>query len=397
MPALHNRAFRLFLAGQFLSVTGLALQLVILNWQVYRLTDSALALGLVNFAALLPGLPASLLAGVLSDRLSRRRVIIATELVLLFQALALAWLTQTASIQLWHIVLLSAVWGIASAVEQPARLAFVADLVGPAALSNAIALNASAYNSAYILGPALAALLIGPLGEAGGYLLNGITYAPLILALWLMPNPAPLEVDPSASLADSLLGGLAYVRRQPVITTLLLTVGVSSFAAMSYLNLAPVLTRQQLGGGAPELGFLLTGAGVGAVVGALVVAGLARRRRGAWLSLGALAAPLALLGLSVSHSYPVSLGLMVSIAAASAIRNLLCNSFVQLLADRRYHGRVMSLYGLLFNGMPRAGALVLGGVAEAIGISWALALGGLAALAWAIGMLIWQPAIWHLE
>lgn len=397
MPALRNRSFRLFLAGQFLSVTGLALQLVILNWQVYRLTDSALALGLVNFAALLPGLPASLLAGVLSDRLPRRHVIIATETVLLLQALALAWLTGAGHIHLWHIVLLSAVWGVASAIEQPARLAFLADLVGPAALSNAIALNASAYNSAYIIGPALAALLIKPLGEAGGYLLNAITYAPLILALWAIPNPPPLEIEAPASLTDSFLAGLSYLRRQPVIISLLLTVGVSSFAAMSYLNLAPVLVRERLGGGAQELGFMLTGAGIGAVAGALIVAGLARRRRGVWLSLGALAAPLALLGLGFSRSYPLTLGLMVGLAAANAIRNLLCNSFVQLLADRRYHSRVMSLYALLFNGMPRVGALALGGVAEAIGISWALAVGGLVALAWAVGMLIWQPAIWQLE
>ena len=397
MPALRHRSFRLFLGSPLLYLTGLALELIVVSWQVYRLTDSAFMLGLINFASLLPGLPASLAAGVLSDRLSRRQLILTTETVLLGQALILAGLTWSGRIQVWHIFVLSIIWGVASALEQPARMAFMADIVEPGDLSNAIALNASTYNTAYILGPALASLLIIPLGEAGCFFINAVSYVPVLAALLIIPAPPPLPTGGASSLTGSLREGFHYVYQHPTLLVLLLTIGVSSFGGMSYLSLMPALVRETLGLGARELGFLLTAAGIGAVIGALWVAGLKPVRRGAWLTLGAILAPLWLFGLSFSRALPLSLGLIVLTAAASALRNLLCNSFVQLLAERQYHGRVMSLYALLFNGMPRAGALVLGGVAELVGVSWALTLGAALALAWAVGLTIWQPAVRRLE
>jgi MFS family permease len=358
--------------GQIVSQMGTWMQIVAQGWVVYELTDSTLMLGLVNFAALLPVLPVSLLAGVLSDRLPRRKLIIVTESVLMLQALIMAGLIWSNLIQVWHVIVLSFILGAASAIEQPARLAFVVDVVGKDDLSNAIALNSSGYNTARIVGPAVAGLIIAAIGEAACFFINGISYLAVILALIAIRLSNESRKQESLQVVGSLKDGFGYMKDSKTILGLLFIVSVASFLTIPYIALMPVFARDNLQTGADGLGFLLTAVGVGAIVGAMLVAYLRQGSRGKWLILANILGPIFLIFFSFSRSYQVSLMLVVLVGASNSIRLTLANSLIQLNTSDEYHGRVMSIFNLLFNGMSRVGALAIGGLAEFITTSWAL-------------------------
>lgn len=365
---------------------GTWMQIVAQGWVVYNLTDSALMLGLVNFVALLPVLPISLIGGVLSDRFPRRKLMIVTESILMLQALLMAALIWLDMIQVWHVILLSFVLGAAAAMEQPARLAFVVDLVGKEDLSNAVALNSSGYNTARIIGPAIAGLVIASFGEAACFTLNSITYLVLILALLVIRVPQQPRTTERIRMVGSLKDGFKYIQGSKVIPGLLFIIAIASFLTIPYIALMPVFARDILKVGPEGLGFLLTAVGVGAILGALIVAYLHAGRRGKWLTIANVIGPIFLVLFVISGSLPLSLVLVVMVGASNAIRLTLANSLTQLNTTDEFHGRVMSIFNLLFNGMSRVGALVIGGLAEFTTITWALGAG--AALSAVIGVVV---------
>lgn len=394
--ALRHHNFRLFWFGQAVSLTGTWIQIVAQGWLIYRLTNSPFMLGLVSVVGLLPVVPVSVLAGALSDRLPRRNLIIGTEIVLLLQALAMALLTWQNVIQVWHIIVLSFILGAAAALEQPARLAFVVDTVGKEDLSNAVALNSSLYNSARIIGPALAGLTVAWIGEAGCFSMNSLTYLAVIFALLAIRLPARDIPQAQPNVASSVKAGFRYVWDTPTIRVLMLIVAVSSFFSLPYITLMPVFARDVLQVGPQGLGFLMTGVGVGAIGGALVVAGMRTGHRGNWLVLANIIGPLFLVLFSLSSSFPLSLLLVLLIGASNAVRQTLANSLIQLNSSEEYHGRVMSLFNLLFNGMSRLGALGVGAVAVVIGVSWAVGAGAVVSLIWGVFVFWRMPSVQRL-
>jgi MFS family permease len=386
--ALRHRNFRLYWSGQVVSLIGSWMQIVAQGWLVYQLTDSPLMLGLVNFVGLVPVVPISLLSGVISDWLPRRNLILVTELVLMLQALAMALLTLLGVIQAWQVVVLSFVQGAAAALEQPARLAFVVDTVGKEDLTNAVALNSSAYNVARIIGPAIAGVLVAWVGEAGCFYINGLSYGAVILALLAIRLPRQARPKERLQVAGSLMSGLKYTWNTKTIRSLMIIVAISSFFTLPYIALMPAFAKDVLGAGPQGLGFLMTAVGLGAIGGALLVANIQAGRRGKWLMVGNVMGPAFLVLFCLSHSFLLSLGVVVLVGASNAVRQTLANSLIQLTAADEYHGRVMSVFNLLFNGMSRAGAMGVGAVAEFTGTP--LALGASAVLSLAAGLaMVW--------
>lgn len=384
--ALNYRNFRLYWAGQIISQTGTWMQIVAQSWLVYRLTDSPLMLGLVNFIALLPVLPVSLIAGAISDRFSRRVLMLITEIVLAAQALVFALLIWSNLIQIWHIIMLNFILGSAAALEQPARLALVAETVNKDDLPNAIALNSSVYNSAQIIGPAIAGVLVGLIGEAGCIGINGISYIAVVIALLAMKLSPKVFNAERLRVAHSILEGLQYIWREKTIRGLMMIVSLASFFTLPYLTMMPIFAKDILKAGPQGLGVLMTSAGIGSIIGALLAGSRRPGKRGQWLTWGNILGPTFLLIFCLSHSYVVSIMIVLFVGASGAVRQTLANSLLQIISPEEYHGRVMSIFNLLFNGMSRVGALSVGGLAEIT--SAPLALGASAGLSVVLGMLM---------
>lgn len=370
--SLRHKNFRLYFSGQVISQVGTWMQIVAQGWVVYNLTNSPLMLGLVNFAALLPVVPVSLLAGVLSDRFSRRNIIIISESILLLQAMIMAGLIWFNMIQVWHVIALSFVLGASSAIEQPARLAFIVDVVGRDDLSNAIALNSSGNNLARIAGPALAGIIVASIGAAACFLINGISYLAVIIALMVIQLPHRTFSNEPLQVVGSLKNGFSHIMNSKIIMSLLLITSVASFLTIPYIALMPVFARDQLNTGAEGLGFLLASIGIGAILGALLVANLKKGKRGEWLVISNILGPIFLILFCISTSLPLSLLLVGLVGASNSMRLTLANSLTQLNTAEEYQGRVMSVFNLLFNSMSRVGALAIGGLAEIVSLSWAL-------------------------
>lgn len=395
--SLGYRNYRLYWSGQIISQVGTWMQIVAQGWVVYNLTDSPLMLGLVNFASLLPVVPISLLAGVLSDRFSRKKLIIISEAVLMLQALIMALLIWFDLIQVWHVIILSLILGTASALEQPARLAFVVDVVGKEDLSNAVALNSSATNAARIIGPAIAGVIIASIGEAMCFFINGVSYLAVILALVVIHIPRETKNTGALKVGGSLKDGFLYLRDNRVIQGLLLIVSIASFLTIPYIALMPVFARDILMVGSEGLGYLLTAVGIGAILGALLVARQQAGKRGEWLMIANFIGPLFLIVFSFSKNYYLSLAMVLIVGAFNAVRLTLGNSLTQLNTADAYHGRMMSIFNLLFNGMSRVGALVIGGLAEIISVSWALGISALISAILGLIMLFKMPNVRKLE
>lgn len=384
----------MFWFGQIVSLVGTWMQIVAQSWLVYRLTDSPFMLGLVNVMGLLPVVPVSLLAGVISDRFSRRNLIIIADVVLMFQALLIATLTWLGLIQVWHVIVLSFVLGAATALEQPARLAFVVDTVGKEDLTNAVALNTSVFNTARIIGPSVAAVTVVWIGEAGCFFVNGISYLAVIAALLAIRLPPQAAPRTHQRMAGSLASGLKFVWGSQTIRGLLTIVTIASFFTMSYVALTTVFAEEVLQAGASGFGFLMTAVGVGALVGALTVANIQEGHRGRWLTVGNVLGPAVLIVFCLSRSLPLSLVLLAIVAVSSAVRQTLANSLIQIATPEDYQGRVMSIFNLIFNGMGRIGVLGIGGLAEFTGIAWAVGLGAVISLLWGL-IVIWRMPYVH--
>lgn len=395
--SLGYRNFRLYWSGQIISQVGTWMQIVAQGWVVYNLTNSPLMLGLVNFASLLPVVPISLLAGVLSDRFSRKKLIIISEAVLMLQALIMALLLWMNVIQVWHVIVLSLILGAASALEQPARLAFVVDVVGREDLSNAVALNSSATNAARIIGPAIAGVIIASIGEAMCFFINGVSYLAVILALIVIRIPWEPKKTGALKVRGSLKEGFLYLKDNKVVQGLLLIVSLASFLTIPYIALMPVFARDILQVGSEGLGYLLTAVGIGAILGALLVARQQSGQRGKWLMIANFLGPIFLLGFSFSGNFYLSLILVVIVGAFNAVRLTLGNSLTQLNTAEAYHGRMMSIFNLLFNGMSRVGALVIGGFAEIISVSWALGISAFMSAFIGLIMIFKMPGVRKLE
>ncbi len=385
--SLQYRNYRLFFSGQSISLIGTWMQRIAMPWLVYHMTGSVLLLGVVGFAGQIPTLFLSPVAGVLTDRWSRYRVLLITQIVSLIQAGVLAWLCLAGVIQIWQIVLLSVILGCVNAFDVPARHSFVIDMVDKKEdLGNGIALNSLMFNGARLIGPSIAGVMLASTSEGVCFLFNAISYIFVIISLLMMKLHIKISKRKVEPILKELREGLRYTFGFAPIKHLLILLSISSLMGMSYSVLMPVFAKEVLHGGSHTYGFLMGAAGFGALLGALFLAS-----RKSVLKLGRIVPASAivfgagLLGLSFSRIFPISLILMIFIGMGMMLQTAASNTILQTITDDDKRGRVMSFYTMAIMGTAPFGSLIAGGLARVIGTPWTIFTGGLATI---IGALI---------
>ncbi|MCE3235595.1 MAG: transporter [Vampirovibrio sp.] len=384
--ALSSRNFRLFISGQVISLLGTWMQQMAMSWMVYRLTHSAFMLGLVAFLSQAPGFFIAPMAGVMADRVNRHKLLIITQTLAMAQAFALAYLSLSGRIEVWHVLYLSVFMGVITGIDTPVRQSFVVDMLDkPENLSNAISLNSSVFNGTRLIGPAIAGIMIATVGEGWCFFLNGTSYIAVILALLSMRlTPKPV-VQHTRSYLESVREGFSYAYHFPAMRAILLLVALVSLAGLPYSVLVPVYARDILHGDAQTLGYLMGSVGAGALTGAFYLAS-----RSNVLGLGRLI-PIAaglfgitLVGFAFSHTLWLSMGLIYLLGLCMMMQLASSNILLQTLADEPMRGRIMSLYTMAFLGMTPFGSLMIGSMATHIGVSTTLAIGGCTCIAGAV-------------
>lgn len=379
--ALRHRNFRVFYAGHILSLTGSWMQTTAQGWLVLELTNSPLRLGIVTAVTTTPALLFTLWAGDLADRHDKRRIILIAQSVALCAALVLALLTGTERITYGALLGLVFVLGSANAFEIPTRQAFFVDLVGPADLPNAIALNSAAFNATRIVGPGLAGAMIGTVGIAACFYANAFSYVAVITGLLMMRLPAFTPAARTTSTIENIREGLAYIRSDRLVRTLVWMVAGMSVTALPYVMLLPVFARDVLDVGAPGLGSMLAATGTGALVsGVALASGRLRLPRGRLIIGAGVLQALLLIAFSQSRSYPLSLVLLALTGFCMILNNASVNALLQSRVPDRLRGRVMSVYVFMFIGMTPLGALQAGALARWFGAPAALTAGACAML-----------------
>ncbi|HTV04750.1 MAG TPA: MFS transporter [Acidobacteriaceae bacterium] len=376
--ALRHRNFRLFFGGQSISLIGTWMTRIATAWLVYRLTKSALLLGTVSFAGQIPTFLLAPFAGVLVDRLNRRKVLIWTQTLAMLQSLALAVLTLSHRITIAEILALSAFQGLINAFDMPGRQAFMVQMVNDRTdLSNAIAINSSMVNLARLLGPSLAGIVIAATNEGWCFLIDGVSYIAVIASLMMMRIDVAEVKRSAASMFEQLREGWAYVSTFIPIRSILLLFALVSLMGMPYVVLMPIFAAKVLHGGPHTLGFLMGAAGVGALVSALSlvvrksVRGLLKMLPIAAASFGA-----GLVAFGFSHWFWLSMLLMVVVGFGMMQGLTASNTIIQTLVPEDKRGRVMSYYTVAFVGMAPFGSLLAGALAHWIGAPHTVMLTG---------------------
>jgi MFS family permease len=379
LPALRSRNYRLFFGGQGLSLIGTWMTQIATVWLVYKLTNSALMLGIVGFTGQIPSFILAPFGGVLVDRRNPHRILITTQVLAMLQSLALAALTLTGVIQIWHILALSLLQGLINAFDAPARQTFVKDIVErPDDLASAIALNSSLVNGARLVGPAIAGVIIARIGTGYCFLVDGISYIAVILALLAMRlNRKQLAAPTTVNALQSIAEGFVYAFGFPPIRAILLLMAVFSLMAMPYATLIPIFATDILHGDAHTLGVLMAASGVGALMGGIYLS-----TRKTVLGLGrivAVAPALAgtgLIAFAQSRNLWLSLLFAVFIGLGSILQIASCNTVLQTIVEDNKRGRVLSLFTMAFLGMVPFGNLLFGVLASHIGAPSTLVIGG---------------------
>jgi MFS family permease len=395
LRSLESRNYRLFFTGQTVSLIGTWMTRVATSWLVYRLTHSALLLGLTSFAGQIPILFLTPFAGVWVDRWDRHRTLVITQVLSMLQSFALAVLALTHVITIWQILALMLLQGAINAFDMPARQSFVVQMIDRREdLGNAIALNSSMVNGARLIGPAVAGMVIAGVGEGYCFLIDGISYAAVIASLLAMQRK-PVLVRPAVRrLSADLVEGWQYVRQSQGIRSVLLFLTLVSVVGMPYTVLMPIFAGSILGGGPHTLGFLMAAAGLGALAGAIT---LAMRRSvlglGVVIIWSAALFGVALVGFGISRMLVFSL---VAVAAAGfgMMRHMASsNTILQTIVEEDKRGRVMAYFSMAVQGLAPFGSLAAGAIASRIGAPATIAWGGFLCLAGAVWFALHLPVI----
>ncbi len=392
--ALRHPDFRVLWIGLLVSLTGRWMQSVAQGWLVLRLSDSAFQLGLVGFLGFFPALLLALPAGVAADRLPRRTTLLWTQSASMILALALAGLTWLGWVRIWHVGALAFATGVAGTLDIPVRQSLLQDLVGRDDLPNAIALNSLAFNLSRMVGPAIAGLMLAAAGEAAVFGITGLGYVALVVAIRALRNRPSVPPAERTSWIGLIRGGIVHAAREPRMRILLVLVVVTSVFGASYSILLPIFARDVHGVGSRGLGWMMSATGLGAVGGALALAGRhGRIRAGRTVGTAMLVLGLSLVGFSLTRSYPLALTLLVLVGGSTIVQMATSNTLLQLLAPAELRGRIISLYLLAFMGTAPFGALLAGWLARRIGTPQAVAAGGVVCAATALWFSSRIPAI----
>jgi MFS family permease len=371
--ALQHRNFRLFLSGQMVSLAGTWMQTIAQGWLVYQISGSELALGIVGFASAIPALIASPFAGVVTDRVSRRTMLVVTQACAMVLALILAALAFTGIVQVWHVVALAAALGLVNTFDGPARQAFVVEMVGRDDLPNAIALNSMTFNSGRIIGPAIGGAVLVLVGPAWCFLLNGLSFSAVIAGLLMMRLPPHRTIPANLSAWKQIASALQYLKTQPELRALLLMALAFSLFGISYSTVLPAFIDKVLKQDAAAFGTINALSGVGAVAGAFMIAKWGDGgHRGKWLIWASLCFAGVLALFAVTPFYPLSMVLAVLLGVGFMLTYTLINTLLQTQLVDEMRGRVLSLYTLTFYGFTPFGNLLIGWASERIGLSEAV-------------------------
>jgi predicted MFS family arabinose efflux permease len=375
LRALRHRDFRVFFAGQAVSLVGSWMQQVAQAWLVLSLTNSPLRLGLVGSLNFLPILLFAIVGGAVADRLPKRRLLVLTQSLLACQTLTLALLIVTGHVRYWHVCVMALVWGIANTIDLPVRQAFVVELAGRGDVTSAVALNSAAFNVARILGPAAAGLLIARAGVAPAYFINAGAFMVVLATLAAVRTRGLPPPRGATTMAEEIREGLAHAARTPRILVVLGVLFVVSITVFNFSVYVPLFARQVLGLGPEGFGLLMASVGLGAVGGAI--------------SLGALRAPsvrllfatgfLSCLGLVVMSTidrFGVAALVLFLLGWVSVMVVAGCQAALQLAAPDRLRGRIMSLHTFVYGGVFPFGAFSVGSISEHWGVSWAFRIAG---------------------
>ncbi|TBR57930.1 MFS transporter [Westiellopsis prolifica IICB1] len=378
LPALRSRNYRLFFIGQGISLIGTWMTQTATIWLVYSLTQSPLMLGLVGFSSQIPSFILAPFGGVFVDRVSRHRTLIGTQILAMIQSLALAILALTGVIHIWHIIVLSLFQGIISAFDAPARQAFVVDLVERKEdLANAIAINSTMFNGARLIGPAIGGLLVAGVGTAYCFLIDGLSYIAVIIALLAMRIKPQKTVASMMNPLQQIKEGFLYAFGFPPIRALLLLSALVSFFGLQYTVLVPVFAEKILRGNAETLGFLMAASGVGALSGGIY---LASRKTilglGRLIAVGPAILGVGLIAFSLSRFLPLSLFTMLFVGLGTIFQVAAGNTVLQTIVEDEKRGRVMSLLTMSFLGTIPFGNLLGGALANHIGATNTLIIDG---------------------
>jgi len=371
--AMRHRNFQLYFIGQLISNIGTWMQIIAQAWVVYQLGHSELTLGLVGFASAIPVLAISPWAGVLVDRVSRRSLLMMTQIGAMVLAFALAALTFTGVVKEWHVILLAALLGVVNAFDAPARQAFVPEMVGKDDLPNAIALTSMMFNSARVIGPALAGMLLAIIGAAWCFTLNGVSFLAVLLGLFLMKIPYQQTEPKHHSAWKQLVSGVQYTARNREMSALILLSLVFSIFGISYSTLLPAFVEKILHQDAIAYGWLNAATGMGAVTGAFLLAHrVSNGRRGQLLVVTNIAFPLILMVFAFTPFYLLSLLLAYGLGVGFMVQFTTINTLLQTRVVDSYRGRVMGLYTLTFFGFSPFGNLLVGYLGQTLGLGVAM-------------------------
>jgi MFS family permease len=385
--SLQYKNYRLFFYGQSISLIGTWIQRIAVPWMVYNMTGSVFLLGLVGFAGQIPTFILAPFAGVLIDKWDRYKILIVTQILAMVQSLALAFLVFNHSIEVWHVVLLSIVLGCINAFDMPARQSFVIDMIEDKKdLGNAIALNSSMFNSARLIGPSVAGILISVTGEGICFLINGLSYIFVIVFLLKM-NITPRQIIAKSEQAfKGFKEGFKYTFGFLPIRSILLLLSLVSLMGMPFTVLVPVFAKTILHGGSHTFGFLMGAMGMGALISAIYMASR-KSVRGleTMIPLFAGLFGVGLIVFSFTHLFLISMTLMVVVGLGMIMQTTACNTILQTIVDDDKRGRVMSFYTMAFMGTAPLGSLMAGVLASRIGVPNTLIIGGVTCI---IGALL---------
>jgi MFS family permease len=395
LRSLRHRNYRLLWSGTLVSSSGDWMDQVALNWLVYQLTGSAVALGVLNLCRLTPILVFTLIGGVVADRFERRRLLFTTQAGSMLLALALAILVSTGLVQFWMVLVVAVGRGVLLSFNYPARQSLISELVPRDDLMNAIALNSATLNFARVLGPAVGGGLIAFVGVAGAFYVNAASFVAVLWGLALMRFP-PTEPRPQKGMLTELLGGLAYLRTQPALRTLVLLALLPMIFGMPYMTLLTIFAGEVLHVGGTGLGLLTACAAVGATLGALAVAAAPSDRRGRLMIFGLVAFGVTLFGFAVSPAIWLSVPLLVLVGISQQMYLATNNTLIQIYCAEQYRGRVLSMMFLNRSTVP-LGTLLAGFGTAAFGVQATTAGMATALVLLALLAVRLTPEAWLLE
>jgi MFS family permease len=396
--AMRYPNYRIWFAGLLISSIGGWMQSTAQQYLVYELTGSSAYLGIIGFANGIPSWMFMLLGGLLADKFSRKKILIITQLCLMTLALIAAALIFTGVIQPWHILILAFLLGVVNAFDTPARSAFLIELVDREDLTNAIALNSMVFNLAIIIGPAISGIIYAVVGPGWCFAINGVSFLAVFATLFIM-RLAPFERQPrTRSALSEVKEGIAYIFSHNTVRKLIGNLGFIGIFSFSIMTLLPAWATNFLAGDSRTYGLLLSGRGVGAVAGALMIATLSNRNvRGIIWTAGSIAMPLVMLIFPQVRSLPLSILVMAGFGwCVMALVNT-STAMVQMVIPDNLRGRVMSIYNMVFNGSLPVGSLMNGTLAAAFGEPMTIMANGVMMSIFAISTLIFWPGMRKLE